>query len=788
MAKGVKSITGNASPEVGEKNFYEVSSFYQGTVIKNENEIKWKLYTQQSSGNWRELRGPQKTGKKVPFSFPEKWLGKKLLIEAFVYNPEVKSPPGLIVAPKTAKIPRINKVELFYVDDKKGSVFSFMEKLRARAYCVNMFLKELTFTLWEDDVKGGGHNTSNKPIDTLKARVDKNGVAVVEFPLSKAMMKKAMEGEVDVKQLEFYVTVEYYKNKKHATKNVDVDNPNPKVPINPPKKTEPKQPPIAKGSPAESKPKSKKEEKGILDKIEEKWDELWDWWETPGTIKKEQQPTVQKPEGRSVSIVQEPPEKKEEKEKCFCNRDFEEKDVRKLVKLLKGTETIWEGQALKGGKRAECNISDKSFGTLTKELNNAIKKYKINTCAQKMHFLAQVCEETGTFALSEETKSKYASSTSVYKGRGLLQLTGVKKEGEDSYDSPGPYKDYADYKGDQRIVKTPEIVANNVHYCIDSGAWIWSVNKKMTNNPKSAAIIKWGKETLGKSLNELAVYVDKYLELISVLLNGRNSETGMPNGWAIRQSNYNTLKNFFFMYDRFHGDNHKPADAKDIVTYHIYANGEIEKHIPKSIKSGYEKKYAYIYHDKSGSLHELGTYDIIPTQVYGGVKGTKVNLINLDKVKKSYKKENYQYTFNVDSPRKYVNEKTLASIFGAMLEVNYNDISCNGFSHPDGSSKPSVSHINGNNGDFKYLRKDKKLMFGDGTSLDISANPDMLDDVRQNKWNDALYKFGWKSMLGWTYKRNGKVNYLNHLPKNTKNHHHHLHVQGYKPSFKEIKK
>ena len=79
-------------------------------------------------------------------------------------------------------------------------------------------------------------------------------------------------------------------------------------------------------------------------------------------------------------------------------------------------------------------------------------------------------------------------------------------------------------------------------------------------------------------------------------------------------------------------------------------------------------------------------------------------------------------------------------------------------------------------------------MFGDGTSLDISANPDMLDDVRQNKWNDALYKFGWKSMLGWTYKRNGKVNYLNHLPKNTKNHHHHLHLQGYKPSFKEIKK
>ncbi|MFC4414427.1 hypothetical protein [Kaistella carnis] len=75
-----------------------------------------------------------------------------------------------------------------------------------------------------------------------------------------------------------------------------------------------------------------------------------------------------------------------------------------------------------------------------------------------------------------------------------------------------------------------------------------------------------------------------------------------------------------------------------------------------------------------------------------------------------------------------------------------------------------------------------------GTSLDISANPDMFDGVRQNKWNNALFRFGWKSMLGWSYKRNGKVIYPDHITKNTKNHHHHLHVQGYDPNFKEIKK
>jgi hypothetical protein len=115
----------------------------------------------------------------------------------------------------------------------------------------------------------------------------------------------------------------------------------------------------------------------------------------------------------------------------------------------------------------------------------------------------------------------------------------------------------------------------------------------------SSAVDRWGIETSGKSLNELAVYVDKYLELISVLLNGRNKKTGMPNGWATRQSYYNLLKTGFFKYDWYHGDKHKPVSAKDIITYHIYSGGKIEKHIPKEIKAEYEKKYKYVYHDKN---------------------------------------------------------------------------------------------------------------------------------------------------------------------------------------------
>jgi hypothetical protein len=39
------------------------------------------------------------------------------------------------------------------------------------------------------------------------------------------LLKKAIQGETDVKQLEFYVTVEYYENKKHASENININTP-----------------------------------------------------------------------------------------------------------------------------------------------------------------------------------------------------------------------------------------------------------------------------------------------------------------------------------------------------------------------------------------------------------------------------------------------------------------------------------------------------------------------------------------------------------------------------------
>lgn len=106
-----------------------------------------------------------------------------------------------------------------------------------------------------------------------------------------------------------------------------------------------------------------------------------------------------------------------------------------------------------------------------------------------------------------------------------------------------------------------------------------------------------------------------------------------------------------------------------------------------------------------------------------------------------YRNESKHYKLTINSQRTYANEQTWASLLDGMLEVCFDDIVCNGFSMPDGSPVVSPSHLNGKNGDKRYLRKGRS-----GKILDLSATPHELDIKRQIAWNEVLYKFDWKSL------------------------------------------
>ncbi len=221
--QGIYKISGNTKPKVGELVTYTIDEWYPATPKEKRNpaHVTWHLF--------KKVNGkfvPTNIRKKGISSFTFNTTAYKdtFRIEAYLHNPEGRAPMALEVQPQPSDVPRINKVELKYIDDTPGTVFSFTEKLVAEARCMNLEAQYLLFTLWEDDSRDAVHNTSNTPIDSKKEKV-KNGIARAEFMLTKALMRKAMEGETDPQQLEFYVTVEYYAHKKHATNNINIDTP-----------------------------------------------------------------------------------------------------------------------------------------------------------------------------------------------------------------------------------------------------------------------------------------------------------------------------------------------------------------------------------------------------------------------------------------------------------------------------------------------------------------------------------------------------------------------------------
>ncbi|OBY87655.1 hypothetical protein A6723_000230 [Pseudomonas sp. AU11447] len=214
-------------------------------------------------------------------------------------------------------------------------------------------------------------------------------------------------------------------------------------------------------------------------------------------------------------------------------------------------------------------------------------------------------------------------------------------------------------------------------------------------------------------------------------------------------------------------------------TYRIYQDGTIERYMSPEQKPDSAR---YIYLDKEGVEHDFGVFKAIEADKWKreGMRDVgKVLLIDIsDLGSNSARKFGFRF---VDTPRKYMSMPALASLIGVLMDVRFNDVVCTGFSLRDGSpGDESKSHINGQNGDFRFLRLDRS-----GGSLHLSVEPEALDELREMAFIEALYKFGWKQMLAWEYTLNGVRKLLPrtaHYP----GHHHHLHVGRYQPIIKDV--
>lgn len=397
--RGVSKISGNSSPKVGEATTYHITEWYPATPKTHRDAagVTWELFKKRHNGSYTTTN-IKKTGSGT-FTFGEVAQRNTYRLEAYLYEPEGSGPTCIEINPQPVAIPRINKVDLQYVDDSPGTVFSYTEKMHARAQCVNLSGQKLKFSLWEDDAAGDGHNAINLLIETKEATVNSSGVAVAEFMLTRALMQKAIQGETDPQKLEFYVTVEYFSDRKHATDNVNVNNPLPvpttrpqprpqqssnnNQPAQPSQSSPNNVPPRAQGSPAAEKPQSQKEEKGITDTVTDWWNnlELWDWGESSGTIETTQPPTQQPAGGRTVSIVQSPQSNSED----GCPR----------CKILVREEV----------DQIFTEASEENKTALINAFNEGNKLFNIDSCLRKAHFFAQVLAEVGTSLNLNEPES-----------------------------------------------------------------------------------------------------------------------------------------------------------------------------------------------------------------------------------------------------------------------------------------------------------------------------------------------------------------------------------------------
>ena len=205
-----------------------------------------------------------------------------------------------------------------------------------------------------------------------------------------------------------------------------------------------------------------------------------------------------------------------------------------------------------------------------------------------------------------------------------------------------------------------------------------------------------------------------------------------------------------------------------IVTYHIYQDGKIEKHIPENILPGFERKYKYVYHDKDNNKHEVCIVDWHTTKKKkNGVRmltapnrkdkdileyKENVNEGNTQKRVKykngdiaeygwhsqkegnmwrkyvaldeeieivrmpdeiNYVKDNIiiKYQFS-NTKRRYTGPAPLAGFIGALAEVGF-ELITTGSCFYEASCFPSSEHVNGTSVDTTYIQnvdKDQKII------------------------------------------------------------------------------
>jgi hypothetical protein len=227
-----------------------------------------------------------------------------------------------------------------------------------------------------------------------------------------------------------------------------------------------------------------------------------------------------------------------------------------------------------------------------------------------------------------------------------------------------------------------------------------------------------------------------------------------------------------------------PATS-DTTRYHIYHDGKIKRE--NKAATGFAE---FIYYDENNNEHYIGktAFIVAPRRAIGnGIIGGNVYLVD-QRTLKFYRSNDDKIGYHWDiylpnRERYYVKGDACAAIIGAMCSLGYGYYQGSGFSDKQGRSVGSQTHVNGINGDFRYLgisncHKSGPVLVSQASRFDWEANVNFVK---------ALYLFGYKAFGSQVMKRAGQPNkVLPHSAFTNAEHDNHLHLQGYAPVIVDI--
>lgn len=191
--RGVSKIEGPSTIKLGEEVVYSISRVHRKEDIAKGKYAQWILYVEES-GKWRELKRhpnlPPKIGDTTTLVITnQNLLGKRLLLEAYMYSPEKTAPPGIIIKVEKGGKKKIEDIQLLMADEKtpitKKTVMRYGQSIIVKVQSINMQKEKVTIYLYEDDEKGKGHSVKNEKnlVDQVEKTFDDNGLITHTFKL-----------------------------------------------------------------------------------------------------------------------------------------------------------------------------------------------------------------------------------------------------------------------------------------------------------------------------------------------------------------------------------------------------------------------------------------------------------------------------------------------------------------------------------------------------------------------------------------------------------------------------